>query len=397
MSFTFTPAPQIDLIQPSATLAINALANKLKAEGKNVISFAVGEPDKATPAHVGKAMADFALLGQNKYASPAPPALADAIIGKFKRDDGLTFERTQVTAGVGGKELVFWGIGTSVGKDEEVVIPASYWVSYPEIVNFFGGVPKIIAPVRHDLKITADELRAAITPQTRLFIFNQPSNPAGVVYTKDEVAALAYVLREATKTNPRLVIISDDIYEKLVYTGSFHSLAAVAPDLLPRMLLINGLSKSHAFTGARFGYAAGAAPWIGAINKMLSQSSTHGPTIVQAGAIAALNGPEDFLNEWRTDYVRRRDFVLAELQGVMPCATPGGAFYVFPDIRQYLGGQYNSDKDFVLALLERELVGCVHGSAFGMPGFMRISYATSDNNLREGLARIKKFCALIIG
>jgi aspartate aminotransferase len=395
MTFTFTPAPQIDLIQPSATLAIAALSNQLKAEGKNVISFAVGEPDKATPAHVGRAMADFALLGQNKYASPAPPALADAIIGKFNRDDGLNFDRAQVTAGVGGKELVFWGIGTSVGKDDEVVIPAPYWVSYPEIVNFFGGIAKIIHPKRDDLKITADELRAALTPKTRLFIFNQPSNPAGVVYTKDEVAALANVLREAAKTNPRLVVLSDDIYEKLVYTGGFHSLASAAPDLLPRILLINGLSKSHAFTGARFGYAAGHPAWIAAINKMISQSSTHVPTIVQAGAIAALNGPEDFLVEWKADYIRRRDYVLGELRGIMPCATPGGAFYVFPDIRQYLGGQYKTDKDFVLGLLERESVGCVHGSAFGMAGFMRISYATSDDNLRQGLMRLKNFCGEI--
>ncbi len=398
MAFAFIPSDQTQRIKPSATLAVNALATKLAKEGHDVVKFTLGEPDKSTPESVGKAMSAFALKGQNKYAAPMPELNAAAVIAKFKRDNGLIFTPDQVTAGVGGKELVFWGIGAYVNSGDRVVIPAPYWVSYPEIVAFFGGTTEAIVPSQENLKITPDELRRALKPGTKLFILNQPSNPAGVVYNKQELSDLAVVLREAVATTcPNLAIITDDIYEKLVYGMEFHTLPQIAPDLAERTLVINGLSKSHAFTGARYGYCAGHPKWIATINKMISQSSTHGPTIVQAGALAALQEPENFLVEWRADYLRRRDYVLQELKAMgIPCARPDGAFYVFPNISGALGKEsngvaLNTDEDFVLQLLKQKYVGLVHGSAFGMAGYARISYATSDDNLKKGLTRIGEF------
>ncbi len=402
MTFVFTPADQTKRIKPSATLAVNNLARQIAEDQKKlpeenrleVIGFAVGEPDKQTPPHVGVAMAEFAHAGINRYSKPDAATLVPLIRKKFQDDNGLTYTDKQVTSGVGGKELVFWGIGTCVNPGDEVVIPAPYWVSYPEIVNYFGGTAKSIVPTRSDLKITPEELRAAITPKTKLFIINQPSNPAGVVYSKQELLALAEVLREAVKTNPNLVIITDDIYEKLVYGAEFFTLPQLAPDLAERTLVINGISKSHAFTGGRFGFCGGPEAWIGAINKMISQSSTHGPTIIHAGAAAALSGSYEFLVEWREDYKRRRDFVLNRLEVMgIPCAKPDGAFYVFPNISGELGNDpsVQTDEQFVMALLRNQHVACVHGSAFGMPGYMRISYATSDRNLEVGLDRMAQF------
>ncbi|TAH36725.1 MAG: pyridoxal phosphate-dependent aminotransferase [Alphaproteobacteria bacterium] len=396
-AFAFIESDQTRRIKPSATLAVNNLALELKAKFSDVIGFAVGEPDKATPGFVGDGMATFARQGQNKYSKPNDPKLVAPIIEKFREDNGLVFNEQEITTGVCGKELVFWGIGTAINPGDDVVIPAPYWVSYPEIVNYFGGTPRIVVPSRTDLKITPEELRAALTPKTRLFIINQPSNPAGVVYSKQELLALAEVLREASKTNPNLVIITDDIYEKLVYGVEFFTLPQLAPDLKERCLVINGISKSHSFTGGRFGFCGGPAAWIKSINKMISQSSTHGPTVVHAGAIAALTGPDDFLVEWCADYVRRRDYVLGRLEVMgIPCSRPDGAFYVFPNISQVLGKssdgvQINTDEDFVMTFLRQKHVACVHGSAFGMPGYMRISYATSDENLEAGLDRMAEF------
>lgn len=398
MGFVFQPARRMDLIKPSATLEVNRLAGELRSAGNEVISFALGEPDNLTPKFVNAAMATFALKGSHKYAPKVTPdPLADAICGKFKRDNRLEYKRQEVTTGAGGKELVFWSICTAVNPGDEVIIPAPYWVSYPEIVNFFEGVPVIVDPNPETLKVTGRDILAKVTDKTKMILLNSPSNPSSTMYTRDELLELAEIGREAAKISPNIVFLCDDIYEKLTYDTPFHTLAELAPDLKDRIIIINGLSKSHAFTGARFGYAAAQEAWIGQINKMITQSTTHTPTVVQAGAIAALNGDEGFLNEWRAGYRRRRDYVVGRLHAMgLPCTMPQGAFYAYPNISEFVGKKRGdvplvTDKDVVLDLLRSKFVGCVHGSAFGTPGYVRISYATSDQNLETGLNRMAAY------
>lgn len=393
-------AKRLSAIQPSPTIAVTQKAAELKAAGMDVIGLGAGEPDFDTPDHIKAAAKDAIDRGETKYTAVAgTPALRKAISDKFKRENGLDYTPDQITVGCGGKQVLFNAFVATIDDGDEVVIPAPYWVSYPDIVLMCGGKPVFVECTEDNgFKLTAAQLEAAITPKTKWLVLNSPSNPTGAAYSAADLKALAEVLLK----HPHVWVMVDDMYEHLVYDGfQFATIAQVEPKLHDRTLTTNGVSKAYAMTGWRVGYAAGPLPLIKAMNMVQSQSSTHTSSISQAAATAALNGPQEFLNEWRKAFVERRDLVvkmLNECEG-LTCRTPEGAFYVYPSCAGVIGKTapngtvIKTDSDFVTALLESEGVAVVQGVAFGLSPYFRISYATSAKALEEACTRIKRFCA----
>jgi len=381
-------------IKPSPTIAVSQKARELKAAGKDIIGLGAGEPDFDTPENIKKAAIEAINKGETKYtAVDGTPALKKAIVDKFKRENNLDYLTEQISVGTGGKQIIFNAILATVNPGDEVIIPAPYWVSYPDIVLLAGGTPKIVkCPEKNNFKITPDELKKNITKKTKWIIINSPSNPTGSGYTRKELEALGEVL----KKNENVFILSDDIYEHLTYDDFEFFTIAQIKELKDRTLTMNGVSKSYAMTGWRIGYGAGPKDIIKAMAKLQSQSTTNPSSISQAAAVEALNGTQDFIKTRSESFKERRDFVVKYLNNIkgLSCLKPNGAFYVFPNCQKLLGKktELKTDKDFVEKLLEEALVAVVQGSAFGLDGYFRISYATSMDNLKKALERIKSFC-----
>ncbi|MDC0059532.1 pyridoxal phosphate-dependent aminotransferase [Pelagibacteraceae bacterium] len=379
-------------IKPSPTLAVSQKARELKAAGKDVVGLGAGEPDFDTPDNIKKAAIDAINKGETKYtAVDGTPTLKKAIVDKFKRENNLDYSTEQISVGTGGKQIIFNAILATVNPGDEVIIPAPYWVSYPDIVLLAGGTPKIVkCSEKNNFKIIPDELKKNITKKTKWIIINSPSNPTGSGYTQKELEALGEVL----KKNKNVFILSDDIYEHITYDDfKFYTIAQIK-ELKDRTLTMNGVSKSYAMTGWRIGYGAGPKDIIKAMAKLQSQSTTNPSSISQAAAVEALNGTQDFIKTRAESFKERRDFVIKYLNNIkgLSCLKPNGAFYVFPNCQKLLGTKLKTDKDFVEKLLEEALVAVVQGSAFGLDGYFRISYATSMDNLKKALERIKSFC-----
>ena len=381
-------------IKPSPTIAVSQKARELKAAGKDVIGLGAGEPDFDTPENIKQAAIDAINRGDTKYtAVDGTPDLKKAIVNKFKRENNLEYSTEEITVGTGGKQVIYNALMATLNKGDEVIIPAPYWVSYPDMVLLAGGNPKIVKCNENDgFKLTPKNLKKAITKKTKWLILNSPSNPTGASYTKEEIEALSEVLIK----NKNVHILSDDIYEHITYDNfNFFTIAQVSK-LKNRTLTMNGVSKSYAMTGWRIGYAAGPKEIIKAISKIQSQSTSNPSSISQAAAVEALNGTQDFIQERSNAFKERRNFVVNSLNNIkgISCLKPSGAFYVFPNCKKLLGKKtkLKTDKDFVEKLLEEALVAVVQGSAFGLDGYFRISYATSMDNLKKALERIKSFC-----
>jgi len=386
-------------VQPSATVGISQKARELAREGRDIIALSAGEPDFDTPQHVKDAAIAAMAAGKTKYTNvDGIPELKEAVAQKFKRDNGLDVTAADCFVSSGGKQIIFNAWLATLNPGDEVVIPVPYWVSYPEIVRLCGATPIFAeASAETGFKLTPEALEAAITPQTKWLILNSPSNPSGAAYSGDELKELATILLR----HPQVHILTDDIYEPLVYDGGqFATIAQVVPELGSRTLTMNGVSKSHAMTGWRIGYCTGPQELLKAMTKLQSQSTTNACSIAQWAAVEALNGPQDFLKDWRQVFQNRRDMVVNGLNAAngIDCLTPAGAFYVFPSCKGLLGKssakgtRMETDEDFVMALLEETGVALVHGSAFGLSGHFRLSYAASDAELNGAVARIQEFC-----
>ncbi len=386
-------------VKPSPTVAVTTLAMELKAAGRDVIGLGAGEPDFDTPENIKQAGIDAINAGKTKYTAPDGIAeLKQAICAKFQRENDLSYVPAQVTVGTGGKQVLYNALIATLNPGDEVVIPAPYWVSYPDMVLLAGGTPVVAeATLENQFKITPEQLEAAITPKTKWLIFNSPSNPTGAGYTKAELKALTDVLMR----HPHVWVMSDDMYEHLAYDGfEFTTPAQIEPGLYDRTLTVNGVSKAYAMTGWRIGYAAGPEALIAAIRKVQSQSTSNPCTISQWAAVEALNGPQDFLAPNNELFKRRRDLVLEALNAIdgITCPTPEGAFYVYPSIAGLIGKttpagtKIDNDEAFAKALLEETGVAVVFGAAFGLSPNFRVSYATSDAALKEACERIQSFC-----
>lgn len=397
-------ADRLKRIKPSPTLAVTAKAAELKAAGRDIIGLGAGEPDFDTPEFVKQGAKAAIDAGKTKYtAVDGTNELKDAIIAKFKRDNNLTYTRNQITVGTGGKQVLFNALMASVNPGDEVIIPAPYWVSYPDMTLLAEGTPVIVeCPKEHDFKLQPADLEAAITDKTKWLILNSPSNPTGSAYSWDEMKALTDILLKY----PHVYIMSDDMYEHLVYDGfKFCTPAEVEPQLFDRTLTCNGVSKSYAMTGWRIGYAGGPAELIKAIGKMQSQSTSNPSSISQAAAETALNGDQSFLAERNAAFKERRDLVVRMINEAngLSCHTPEGAFYIYASCAGCIGKTtpdgktIDTDEDFVTYLLESEGVAAVHGAAFGLSPFFRISYATSTEALTEACTRIQRACAVLRG
>ncbi len=392
----------VSRIQPSATLAMTQRVAELKRSGIDIIGLSAGEPDFDTPDFVKDAAIVAIRAGKTKYTDVGgTPELRAAIAGKFLRDNSLAYTPDQVIVGVGGKQVLFNALCATVDAGDEVIIPAPYWVSYPDIVAYAGGTPVFIAAgADQGYKITADQLTAAITPATRWIILNSPSNPTGAAYSASELAALGAVLR----AHPHVLILTDDMYEHVWYADTaFATIAQVCPDLYDRTLTVNGCSKAYAMTGWRIGYAGGPAWIIKAMAKLQSQSTSNPCSIAQAAATAALNGPQQFLEERNTAFRERRDLVVAMLNDApgLHCPVPNGAFYVYPDASGCIGRtapdgkRIDSDADLIDYFIAEARVAAVPGHAFGLSPAFRISYATSLDILEEACRRIQIACAAL--
>ncbi|SDX45327.1 pyridoxal phosphate-dependent aminotransferase [Roseicitreum antarcticum] len=386
-------------VKPSPTIAVTSKAAELKAAGKNVIGLGAGEPDFDTPQNIKDAAKAAIDAGKTKYtAVDGIPELKTAICAKLKRDNGLDYVPAQVSVGTGGKQILYNALMATLNPGDEVIIPAPYWVSYPDMVLLAGGEPVIAeASSQTAYKLTPDQLEAAITPKTKWLIFNSPSNPTGAGYTWDELKALTDVLLR----HPHVWVMSDDMYEHLVYDDfKFCTPAQVEPQLYDRTLTVNGVSKAYAMTGWRIGYAAGPQALIKAMGKVQSQSTSNPCSISQWAAVEALNGPQDYIAENNKTFQRRRDLVVSMLNEApgITCPVPEGAFYVYPTIAGCIGktstggAKITDDEAFATALLEETGVAVVFGAAFGMSPAFRVSYATSDENLTEACTRIQAFC-----
>ncbi len=392
-------ADRLDRISPSLTIAMTAKARALKAEGRDVISLAAGEPDFDTPRNVKDAAIAAIERGETKYTDVAGTMeLRKAVAAKFKRDNNIDYKPEEILVATGGKQVIFDALVATINAGDEAIIPAPCWVSYPDIVSLAEGKPVIVpCGPNQGFKMTPEQLEAAITPRTKWLILNNPSNPTGAGYSAQELKGLAEVLLR----HPDVWIFSDDIYEKLTYGMKFATLVEVEPRLKERTVTMNGCSKAYAMTGWRIGFAGAPVKLIKAMDKLQSQSTSNTSSISQAAAVEALTGPQDSVEAMRVVYQRRRDLVVSMLnqaEGIR-CPTPEGAFYVFPDIRGCLGKtsaggrKIETDEDFCLALLEEQGVATVHGAAFMFPGHFRISYATDDASLKDACTRIQKFCA----
>jgi aspartate aminotransferase len=393
-------ADSLNRIKPSPTIAVTSKARELKAAGMDVIGLGAGEPDFDTPDNIKEAAIAAIRRGETKYtAVEGVPELRQAVAAKFKRENGLDYKPSQTFVAPGGKAILYNALLATVNPGDEVIIPAPYWVSYPDIVLLAGGVPVFVEgglETKH--KITPGALERAITPKTKWLIFNSPSNPSGAAYSRGELKALTDVLLR----HPHVWVLSDDIYEHLVYDGfQFFTPAQVEPNLMERTLTMNGVSKAYAMTGWRIGFCGGPEPLIKAMAKLQSQSTSMAASISQWAAVEALNGPQDFIPRNARTFQERRDLVVSMLNQAagIDCLTPEGAFYVYPSCAGLIGkttpkgGRIGSDEDFVTALLEDEGVAVVHGAAFGLSPFFRISYATSTQALEESCRRIQRFCA----
>ena len=381
-------------IKPSPTIAVTSKAREMRAAGKDVIGLGAGEPDFDTPDNIKDAAIEAIKRGETKYtAVDGTPKLKKAIQGKFTRENNLSYELDQISVGTGGKQVLYNVFMATLNPGDEVIIPAPYWVSYPDMVLLAGGKPKIVkCSEKNEFKITPDELKKAIGKKTKWLIINSPSNPSGSCYTRSEIEELSKILIK----NKNVHILSDDIYEHITYDDfKFFTIAQIKA-LKDRTLTMNGVSKSYSMTGWRIGYGAGPKDIIKAVAKIQSQSTTNPSSISQAAAVEALNGTQDFIKTRSDSFKERRDYVVETLNSIngLSCLKPSGAFYVFPNCKKLLGKKtkLKTDKEFVEKLLEKAEVAVVQGSAFGLDGYFRISYATSMENLKKALDRIKSFC-----
>jgi len=390
-------------VKPSPTIAVTTKAAELKAQGRDIIGLGAGEPDFDTPENIRNAAKAAIDAGKTRYTPvDGIPELKKAICAKFLRENGLTYQPNQVSVGTGGKQILYNALMATCNPGDEVIIPAPYWVSYPDMVLLAGGTPvPVVAGLETQFKLTPAQLEAAITPKTKWFIFNSPSNPTGAGYTADELRGLTDVLMK----HPHVWIMSDDMYEHLVFDDfKFVTPAQIEPGLYDRTLTCNGVSKSYAMTGWRIGYAAGPVALIKAMATIQSQSTSNPSSVSQYAALEALNGPQDFLAPNRKLFQRRRDLVVSMLNQAkgVTCPNPEGAFYVYPDISGCIGktsaaGAYiGNDEDFATALLEETGVAVVFGAAFGLSPNFRVSYATSETILAEACRRIQTFCAGLV-
>ncbi len=393
-------AASLSRIKPSPTLAVTQKARELRAEGRDIISLGAGEPDFDTPDNIKQAAIEAIRRGETKYtAVDGIPELKDAIIEKFRRDNDLSYTRPQVIVSSGGKQVLYNALMATINPGDEVIIPAPYWVSYPDMVLLAGGTPVIVQThIEDGYKLRPEALEEAITDRTKWLIFNSPSNPTGAAYDAKELKAITDVLL----AHPHVWVMSDDMYEHLVYDDfRFVTPAQVEPELYGRTLTVNGVSKAYAMTGWRIGYAGGPEKLVRAMAKLQSQSTSNPCSIAQWAAVEALNGPQDFIDEARKIYQQRRDLVVEMLNAAegITCHKPEGAFYVYPSIAGVIGKRtpegkvIETDEDFVTALLEAEGVAAVHGAAFGTSPNFRVSYATSTEALKEACMRIQRFCA----
>ncbi|AZV78822.1 pyridoxal phosphate-dependent aminotransferase [Parasedimentitalea marina] len=389
-------------VKPSPTIAMTAKAAELKAAGRDVIGLSAGEPDFDTPQNIKDAAVAAIAAGKTKYTAPdGIPELKQAICAKLSRENGLDYTPAQVSVGAGGKQTLYNALMATLNDGDEVIIPAPYWVSYPDMVLLAGGTPVVAeTSLQTNFKLTADQLEAAITPKTKWFIFNSPSNPTGAGYSREELKELTDVLLR----HPHVWVMSDDMYEHLAYDGfEFSTPAQIEPALYERTLTCNGVSKAYAMTGWRIGYAAGPVELISAMRKIQSQSTSNPCTISQWAAVEALNGTQDFLAPNNEMFVRRRDLVVSMLSAIdgITCPTPEGAFYVYPSIAALMGKTTPKgtvivdDQTFANALLDEADVAVVFGAAFGLSPNFRVSYATSDKALVEACTRIQTFCAAL--
>jgi aspartate aminotransferase len=395
-------ADRLSRIKPSPTIAVTTKALELKAAGRDVIGLGAGEPDFDTPENIKAAAIKAIQQGQTKYtAVDGTPALKQAICAKFKRENGLDYKPNQITVGTGGKQVLYNALMATLNPGDEVIIPAPYWVSYPDMVLLAEGAPVIVSCSQNNgFKMRAEELEAAITPKTKWVILNSPSNPTGAAYTRAELKALTDVLVK----HPHVWVMTDDMYEHLVYDDfEFTTPAQIEPQLYNRTLTVNGVSKSYAMTGWRIGYAGGPVELIKAMGAIQSQSTSNPSSISQAAAVEALNGTQDFIPKNAEIFKKRRDLVvelLNKCQGIH-CTTPEGAFYVYPSCAGAIGRKtpqgkvIRNDTDFVTYLLEAEGVAVVQGEAFGLSPYFRISYATSTEALTEACKRIQRACAAL--
>ena len=391
---------RVNNIKPSLTIATNMKAQELKRAGKDIIVLAAGEPDFDTPEHIKNAAIKAINNGFTKYVpGKGTPDLQQAIQKKFKQDNGLDYDLSNITVGVGGKHIIYNAFSATINSGDEVIIPAPYWVSYPDIVILNDGVPVIVeCGEESGFKLNPEDLEKNITKKTKWLMLNSPSNPTGSLYSKQELIALGEIL----KKHEQVYVLSDDIYEKIVYDDhKFHTFAEVCPDLKDRTLTMNGLSKSYCMTGWRVGYAAGPSNIINAMNKVQSQNVSSTASISMAASVEALNGDQSFISSNNESFLRRRNLVVKNLNETpgLSCRTPEGAFYVFASCKGVLGKKTESGKilktdgDFMDYLLEDVGVAGVQGSAFGLEGFFRISYATSDSILEDACQRIKNACS----
>ena len=398
----FVQSAALARVKPSATLAADAKARELRAQGKDVISLAAGEPDFDTPDNIKEAAIRAIRDGKTKYTNvDGIPELKEAICAKFGRENGLAYTPAQINVSPGGKPVIYNAMVASLNPGDEVVIPAPYWVSYPDMVLLAGGEPRFVATrAETGFKVAPADLEAAITPRTRWLILNSPSNPSGAAYTKAELRALADVLLR----HPHVWVLTDDMYEHLVFGDfEFWTIAQVEPALYDRTLTMNGVSKAYAMTGWRIGYAGGPEPLIKAMAKVMSQTTSNPSSISQWASVEALTGPQDFIKPNARLFEERRDLVVSMLNQArgIRCPTPEGAFYVYPSVKGLIGKTAPSgrsivtDEDFANELLETESVAVVFGAAFGLSPFFRISYATSNAALEEAGARIQRFCGQV--
>ncbi len=387
-------------MRPSATILISQKARAMRQMGEKIISLSAGEPDFDTPQNIKEAAILAIEQGKTKYTNIGGIVeLRAAIAAKFKRDNNLEIPLENCFVSTGGKQIIFNAFVASLNKTDEVIIPKPYWVSYPEIVRFCGAKPIFVeTDINDGFKLTPKKLEAAISSKTKWLIINSPSNPSGAVYTKEELKALAEIL----KKYPNIWVFSDDIYEKLIYGKvKFATMAEVAPEISDRIVTMNGLSKSHAMTGWRLGYCAAPANLIKQMEKLQAQSTSATCSITQWAAVEALNGKQDFLTKWLEEFTDRRNFMVAKLNNIkgISCLPPEGAFYLFPSIENLLGkitkgGRIiRNDEDFVLSLLEEAKVAIVQGSAFGLENHIRISYAAAKKDLQKAIERIEEFCS----
>ena len=392
-------ADRLKRIKPSMTVGINVKANALRAEGKDVLVLAAGEPDFDTPLNIRKAAVTAMEEGQTRYVpGKGTPVLQKAIQSKFLKDNNLNYDLDEIIVGVGGKHIIYNAMMATINPEDEVIIPAPFWVSYPDIVLLAEGKPIIVpCPEDQNFKLTADQLEKSITDNTKWLMLNSPSNPTGSLYSKQELQRLADVLLRY----PQVLIMSDDIYEKVIYDDlEFSTIASVEPKLKDRCLTLNGVSKSYCMTGWRLGYCGAPKEIIAAMNKIQSQRTTSTSSISMAASVEALNGSQDFIDKHNQAFVRRRDLVVNLLNQIdgLSCLTPQGAFYVYPSCAGVIGKQtpegkkISNDEDFMSYLLESEGIAGVHGAAFGLSPYFRLSYATSDEILKDACARIKRAC-----